>query len=246
MTLWTLHEGDCLAGLAELPDGSVDHVITDPPYEAEAHTLQRRVIRGTVTARYNTRSPECEPLPFPPMTEDLRAAVCAHFARVCRRWVVVFCQAEAVGTWRAALEAAGLRWKRAGIWVKPDGQPQLSGDRPGMGYESLAIAHAAGASRWHGGGKHGIWRATCLKGYGHPEHANRHPTQKPLALMEALIRDFTDHGELILDPFAGSGSTGVAAVRHGRRFLGWEIDHGYVAAATKRLESAREQLELCA
>jgi site-specific DNA-methyltransferase (adenine-specific) len=73
-----------------------------------------------------------------------------------------------------------------------------------------------------------------------------HTTQKPEALMEALIRDFTDPGDLILDPFAGSGTTGVAAIRLGRRFIGWEKDPKYHAIALKRLTAAREQLELCA
>jgi DNA modification methylase len=71
-----------------------------------------------------------------------------------------------------------------------------------------------------------------------------HQTQKPLALMELLVRLFSDKGELILDPFAGSGTTGVAAIRLGRRFLAWETNPEYAAIARRRLEAAREQLEL--
>jgi site-specific DNA-methyltransferase (adenine-specific) len=71
-----------------------------------------------------------------------------------------------------------------------------------------------------------------------------HQTQKPLALMELLVRLFSEKGELILDPFAGSGTTGVAAIRQGRRFLGWELNGEYVAIARKRLAVAREQLQL--
>jgi site-specific DNA-methyltransferase (adenine-specific) len=239
-----LRLGDCIQGMRELPDKSIDHVIADPPYEAEAHTLQRRVIRGTVTSRYDTRAPEGEPLPFGSMDEETRVSACSAFARLARRWVLVFCQAEAVGTWRAALESAGLSWKRSGIWIKPDGQPQLTGDRPGMGYESIACAHVPGRSAWNGGGKHGVWRHTCKKGFGHEEHSGRHPTQKPVTLMEALVRDFTDPGDLILDPFAGSGTTGVAAIRLGRRFIGWERDPKYHAVAMKRLSAAREQLRM--
>ena len=69
-------------------------------------------------------------------------------------------------------------------------------------------------------------------------------TEKPLSLMEKLIRDFTDPGDLILDPFAGSGTTGVAAIRLGRRFIGWERDPKYHAIAVKRLEDAKEQFEI--
>jgi DNA modification methylase len=64
--------------------------------------------------------------------------------------------------------------------------------------------------------------------------------------MESLLRDFTDPGDLILDPFAGSGTTGVAAIRLGRRFVGWERDAKYHDVATRRLAATREQLGLFA
>lgn len=63
--LWSLCEGECLAGLSSMPDASVDVVITDPPYEAEAHTSQRLVARAGGRL-------EVEPLTFPPITEELR------------------------------------------------------------------------------------------------------------------------------------------------------------------------------
>jgi DNA modification methylase len=69
-----------------------------------------------------------------------------------------------------------------------------------------------------------------------------HQTQKPLALMELLVRLLSDPGELILDPFAGSGTTGVAALRLGRRLVGWEMNPDYVEMARRRLANAREQL----
>jgi site-specific DNA-methyltransferase (adenine-specific) len=71
-----------------------------------------------------------------------------------------------------------------------------------------------------------------------------HPTQKPLALMRALVADFSDEGERILDPFAGSGSTAVACKELGRRFVGWELSPVYHAAAAGRINRACEQLRL--
>src|SRR5690606_30919467 len=120
-------------------------------------------------------------------------------------------------------------WKRSGIWIKPNGQPQLTGDRPGMGYESIAIAHAPGRSTWNGGGRHGVWSFPVDANFSRVKRD--HPTQKPLGLMEALVRDFTDAGETILDPFAGSGTTGVACKRLGRGFIGFERDPKYHAIA---------------
>lgn len=230
-----VHLGDCLdpvSGLASLPDKSVDHVLTDPPYEAEAHTLQRRVARGRRDGN----------LSFEPLSFETRTESAKQMARVVRRWVVVFCQVEAAMLWRGALVSAGLVYRRTGVWVKPDGMPQYSGDRPGMGYESLVIAHAPGRSTWNGGGRHGVWIENKIG----PDDRQRtgHETQKPLALMESLVRDFTDPGELICDPFAGSGTTGVACKRLGRRFIGWEREEKYWRIATKRIDAARERFML--
>lgn len=229
---WDLREGECLAGLALLDEASVDVVITDPPYEAEAHTSQRLVARAGGKL-------EVEPLTFPPITEEQRTESARQMARLARRWILVFCQVEGAMKWRAALEAAGAVYKRTCLWVKPDGKPQYSGDRPGIGYESIVACHAPGRSTWNGGGSHGVFIVN--KG-GDPRTG--HQTQKPLALMALLVRLFSNRGELILDPFAGSGTTGVAAVRQGRRFLGWEMNAEYAEIARRRLSRAREQLEL--
>lgn len=251
-----IHLGDSIAGMAALADKSVDHTITDPPFEKEAHTKQRRVGKGAGVVN--------APLDFAPLDEDLRTKAAFQIARVTRRWALVFCQIEAAHKWQAALEAAGSVYKRTCIWVKPDGQPQFTGDRPGMGYETFVLAgpphaetdtaaddqdditaivstHAAGRSKWNGGGTHGVFTFNKI---GPDDLRTGHPTQKPYALMERLVRLFTNPGDLILDPFTGSGTTGVAAVRNGRHFVGWELDPKYHAIATKRIGRTHEQREL--
>jgi site-specific DNA-methyltransferase (adenine-specific) len=241
MSNWTLHLGDCLdpvTGLASLADKSVDHVITDPPYEAEAHTAGRRIKTTGGGGNYGTTG-VCV-LNFAPITQAERLESAAQIARLSRRWLNIFCQVEAVAAWRDAVIAGGASYRRTCAWVKRDAQPQMSGDRPGMGYESIVCGHAPGRSRWNGGGKRGVYetaRASTEEG-----RPSLHMTEKPLSLMEALVTDFTDPGDLILDPFAGSGTTGVAAIRLGRRFIGWEKDPKYYEIARKRLEGTREQL----
>src|SRR5450631_85693 len=79
---------------------------------------------------------------FPQATEELRTESARQTARLARRWILVFCQVEAAMKWRAALETAGAVYKRTCLWVKPDGKPQYSGDRPGIGYESIVACHA--------------------------------------------------------------------------------------------------------
>ena len=66
----------------------------------------------------------------------------------------------------------------------------------------------------------------------------RHPTQKPLALLERVIAASSAEGDLVLDPFAGSGTTGVAAVMSGRRFLGVDMDETYLDLAARRIRAA--------
>ena len=228
-----LRLGDCLEGVVGLADRSVAHCISDPPYESEAHTLGRRARPAGGGEGADPRA-----LDFAPIGEQDRSDVARHMARVAQRWILVFCQVEAAMKWRSALEAGGARYMRTMVWIKPDATPQFTGDRPGMGYESIVVAYAVSTkSRWNAGGKRGVYEFT-----GDP--CRDHMTQKPVRLMEALIRDFTDPGELICDPFAGSGTTGVACKRLGRRFIGWERDPKFHAAAVKRLEATREQLEL--
>jgi site-specific DNA-methyltransferase (adenine-specific) len=72
-----------------------------------------------------------------------------------------------------------------------------------------------------------------------------HPTQKPVALLEYLIKTYTNEGETVLDNCMGSGSTGVACVNTGRRFIGIELDEGYFEIARRRIEEAGEQLPMC-
>jgi site-specific DNA-methyltransferase (adenine-specific) len=81
-----------------------------------------------------------------------------------------------------------------------------------------------------------VWRFTA-PGADEKTHG-KHPTQKPLALIERCLRASTRPGDHVLDPFAGSGSTGVAAIGLGRRFTGWEVEKDYAGLAVKRLRAA--------
>lgn len=208
--------GDCRDILPGLPP--IDFCLTDPPYEAEAHTLQRRT-RASVEKRVIDVA-----LDFQPLTESMRKFIC----EIPCNWLLTFCQAEAVYKYQQML---GAKYRRAMVWIKPDGMPQYSGDRPGMGYESIVAAWcASGKSRWNGGGKHGVFKHNkctgCIPG--------AHPTQKPGPLLIELIQLFS-LGGLICDPFMGSGTTLRAAKDMGRKSIGIEIEEKYAEVAAKRL-----------
>lgn len=222
----TLYLADCREVLPTL--GRVDHVISDPPYgdaDTHAHHLSSVILRNG--------EPAGQALGFDGIDETACVKMAAQWTAVAARWCVFTCE------WKFmhALDAAGLL-VRFGIWRKPDGAPQFTGDRPGTGWEAIAICHRPGKKRWNGGGKHAVW--TVPKA----ENASGHPTGKPSGLFSAFVGDFSDAGETILDPFMGSGTTGVACARLGRRFIGCEIEPRYFDIALRRIEAEYRQPRL--
>ncbi len=223
---WEIIHGDCLDVLPKIENKSIAHIITDPPYEAEAHTDARRV--------RDDDGVQFRPVSFVAMTEDLRKFVAVESTRVCIGWSLVFCQIEGVIPWRDSFLKAGAKWRRAQIWVKPDSTPNFSGDRPAQSFESIATVWCGkGRSVWNGGGGRGhyIYNVDASRS----GSANEHPTTKPVPLMMELVERFTNPGDTILDPFCGSGSTGVACIRLGRNFIGIEKDETYAKLARERL-----------
>lgn len=234
----TLYYGNCLAVMPLI--GRVSHVIADPPYEKEAHSANRILGYG------RRREMRERALNFDAMTPEERGIICLQVANRCNGWFLAFCQAEAVALWRSEMERAGMAWRRAMVWVKPDSSPQLSGDRPAQGYESIAAAWCgSGRSVWSGGGRRGVF--TFVKhdaGCGHGGKRNQHPTQKPVSLMNELVSLFSKPGDVVLDPYMGSGTTGVACVGLGRKFIGIEKDRRYFDLACERIARAQDQMRL--
>ena len=134
-----------------------------------------------------------------------------------------------------------MKYKRACVWVKPDSTPQFNGQCPAMGAENFIVAWAGtGHSRWNAGGKRGVYTHLV----NNPERTGLHPTEKPRRLMAEIIGDFTNAGQTILDPFMGSGTTGVAAVQMGRDFIGIEKEERYFDIACQRIVDAQRQGDL--
>lgn len=226
---WELRLGDCMdpgSGLPSLTEKSVDHVITDPPYD-------ERTNKGARTGGF--KSPRAL-VDFDSISIADLAKMFEQAGRASKRWVLATLCIQH-GIILVDRQIDGLELVRLGSWVKPNGAPQFTGDRPSQGWELVAILHPPGRKRWNGGGRPAVWTIPIC-------HNASYPTQKPIELIEALIRDFTDRGELICDPFAGSGTTGVAALKNGRRFIGWERRPKAFEIAVKRLQATREQANL--
>lgn len=247
---YSVHHLPWLQWSRGMPDRSVDHVITDPPYLAHTHQSQRRG-----SAKRGQRSAE-RPIGFHHLTAELRRVYADEMARLARRWLIVFSDAEGWQGWRDDLEAAGLVVPRQLVWVRGahdldeggsrvlrgnKGAPQFNGMHPSAGHEVMALAHRAGVRmRWNGrgalrdgtGGKRGAGDV-----YTHEieTEGRLHQAQKPLALMRELVRDFTEPGDVILDPFAGAGTTLLAAKIEGRSAIGCEEIERYAAISARRV-----------
>jgi len=204
--------------------GEVDSIITDPPYDARTHANARSLRGRRVVSTID----------FDSFTEERFIEFCRNAVTQAKRWVVMSC------AWRhaAELERAGVPLVRFGIWHKPNGAPQFTGDRPGVGWEAIAILHREGKKHWNGGGHHAVWVCNIEQG--------EHPTQKPLKLLLDWVAKFTDEGETVLDPFMGSGTTGVACIKLGRKFIGIEKRADYFELACRRIEAAHAQRDLFA
>lgn len=216
----TLYRGDCRKVLPTLP--RVDVCLTDPPCSAVTHT--------------GARGGDCGQnhlIAFACMSTAASVTLAADLCAQTRRWVVMTVD------WRhaAAIEAAQpALFVRAGIWVKPNGAPQFTGDRPGTGWESVVILHRPGKKHWNGGGHHAVWQIPKIEG--------QHPTEKPLPLLRTWLQQFSQPQETVLDPFMGSGTTGVACVQLGRIFMGVEIERQYFDIACQRLHDALAQPDM--
>ena len=229
-----LYHGSCIDVLPQLE--SVDHVISDPPYARDVYirALGNNTKKGSKTPDRLYKGAGLARLAAGDIghIDDLLSPVALEIARLTRRWAIVFSDAETTWRWRHELEGAGLRYIRTGAWVKPDAMPQMTGDRPGVGFEPCTICHAQGPMRWNGGGTPATWQHFTAKGDSRPEG---HPCPKPLPLMVELVNDFTDEGETILDPFAGSGQTGKAAKLNGRKAILIEVNERYCEIAANEM-----------
>ncbi len=231
ITLWHGRCEEVLPGLER-----VDHVVTDPPYSEYVHSKSRR---GSSEYRDAEDFPSCisraRDFGFDALTPELMRDCSREFARLASRWVLVFSDVESSHRWRRRLTGFGLEYVRTGAWHKLGATPQFTGDRPASAFEAITICHPRGRKRWNGGGSHALWSVPIVLNRG-GEDPRLHTAQKPLALMTRLVELFTNPGDAVLDPFAGSGTTLLACKRLGRRAVGVEMDEAYCETIARRLQ----------
>jgi site-specific DNA-methyltransferase (adenine-specific) len=232
----TLYLGDCLQIMPTL--GAVDHIICDPPYEAITQAAIGTIPKGNLKGASKRLG---RALNFDPI-DAIRREVVA-FGAQSNGWFIAFCTPEGVAKWADEINLSPMKYKRACVWVKPDSTPQFNGQGPASGAENFVCAWAgSGHSRWNASGKRGVYTHLV----NNQERTGLHPTEKPRRLMSEIIADFTNPEQTILDPFMGSGTTGVAAVMAGRKFIGIEMNPQYFDVACRRIEDAQKQGDIFA
>lgn len=223
----TLYLGDCMDILPTLP--KVDAVITDPPYSEKTHS----------NAKSNRdKGHGNKAIDFASLTAVQLSAILSECANHCDRWLVSTMEWRHIASFDSE-PPTGLELVRFGVWVKTNPMPQISADRPSQGWEGIAYMHSTRGTKkqWNGGGHHGNYIGPIVTN-------GAHPTGKPIALFFGFVERFTNRDETILDPFMGSGTTGVACAQMGRNFIGIEREPKYFDIACKRIEQAYAQGKL--
>lgn len=223
---------DCLEGLQQVPDASVDLIVTDPPYFLSM---------GHAGARDNARSAQ---LTSNRTFNDL--AICtpfyrqlfAEYSRVLKETGSFYFFTD----WRGyayyfPLINAALPVRNLIVWDKKSGPGSF------YSYAHELIIFGTRLSKTKGGVGTNVWReAAFCSGARSTDGEKVHPTQKPLALIKKMIEDCSDPGAIVLDTFMGSGTTAVACLQTGRRYIGFELNREYHEIAEKRIADTLDAL----
>lgn len=238
---WNLHHGDALAWLSTLATGTVDAVITDPPYSSGGTVRGDRA--ATTRTKYTARPNRTPYADFTGDNRDQRgwgywmALWLGEALRITKPGgvLVMFSDWRQLPAATDAIQAGGWVWRGLVPWIKPDARPQLG-----------RFTQAAEFVAWGTNGPRPLGGET-LPGYylaRAPRGEERaHITQKPADVVRALVR-IAPPGGLVLDPFAGAGTTGAACIHEGRHFVGCEISPHYHQVAEARLRDTARQLTL--
>ncbi|WP_433382771.1 DNA-methyltransferase [Streptosporangium sp. CA-115845] len=233
--MWTLHHGDALAILPTLPAASIDLVLADPPYNSGGRTGTERAAQGA-RDKYVSGDAAHALADFAGDNRDQRgfgywlALVLGQCLRAARPGAsaLVFCDWRQLPATSDALQAAGWTWRGIIPWRKPIARPQRDGFKRECEYVLWA---SNGVPARH---VEPVYLPGLVEGSQPRGTVRKHITQKPVEVLRQLI-GVCPPGGTVLDPFAGSASTGVAALLEGRAFIGVEITEHYAKVAQQRL-----------
>lgn len=235
----SLHNCNCLELLRQIPSNSVDAVITDPPYSSGGLSLAQR--SAPPERKYVHSGTKVQRPTFTGDNRDGRGWAfwatlwLSECLRVVKpsRYALVFTDWRMLPTATDAMQAGGFTWRGIIAWDKTEGSrsPHTGYFRHQCEYVVWGTKGVSKKSTW-GGPWPGAFRHSVCQSDKH------HMTGKPTNLMRDLLQAVPPGG-LVLDPFAGSGTTLVAAKLTGRQGIGAELEQSYCAIAAERLRNAR-------
>lgn len=222
-----LIQGDCLEEMKNVPDGSIDLVLTDPPYELENHGggktdfAQRKLVKDTH-------------IDFISSSFDIDA-VFTEIERISKVVnLVTFCSNKQVSKIMNWWESRGYSTTLL-VWEKTNPVPFGNGKYISS-VEFMVYVRGKGAIYNNIGYKDQLKTFR----YGTPSaKARLHPTEKPIELLERLLKIHSNEESVVFDPFMGSGTTGVACKNLNRNFIGIELDEEYLKIAEARIENTQ-------
>ena len=231
-----LYQSDAVTALQSLPDASVDLLITDPPYD----TLEKWRAQGTTTRLKNSKSSSNQWFPVvPPSYFDEFFLECFRVLKK-NTHLYVFCDPETLVNVTPKVSGSGFGMKKPLVWHKVGkvtykkcdrcGHPYESRGKgsPGMGYpyrscyELILFAQKGKRKPPENKGVRDVLEFPRIK------DRAAYPTEKPVELLRTLIQQSSHEGDLVVDPFAGSGSTIQASLEMGRRAFGFDIQQSAV------------------
>jgi site-specific DNA-methyltransferase (adenine-specific) len=241
-----LRQGDCLELMKQIPDGSIDAIICDPPFGVTQNKWDRVIPFNLVWAEVKRiRKPNAATLLFgvEPFSSKLRLSNIKEF-KYDWDWI----KENGTGFFNAKKQPLRIKENVSVFYAKqPTYNPQM---RQGFEPYTRKDGKAGSKSSNYGGvRKQAKPHVTqSLKGERYPltllefgrDKSRIHPTQKPVALLEYLIKTYTNENETVLDFTMGSGTTGVACVNTGRSFIGIELSIDYFKIAKTRIDEARQ------
>lgn len=219
---YSLTASDAVDWLASLPEASVDLLITDPPYES----LEKHRAIGTTTRLKHSKASSNDWFSIFPNSRFPELFL--QFYRVLKKnaHLYLFCDAETMFVAKPAGEQVGFRFWKPLIWDKK---------KIGMGYHyraryELILFFEKGKRKLNDLGIPDIIEADRVR--------NGYPAEKPVEVSEVLVSQSSEPGQVVCDPFMGSGSAGVAAIRQGRHFWGCDVCDEAIRTAEPRLQQA--------
>lgn len=224
----SLARADCLPECRKIKDGSVDLLLTDPPYGiSNQYASERQIPRRVRAGGGDFIMPKGD---FGHWDRNFspRGWTDAILPKI-GGWAVIFCAHVQIGEYTEILERHGFVAVGALVWHKTNPVPFNHRFKPLNAWETAVYGKRPG-TKFNGKSVHNVFT------YKSPSPQHRiHPTQKPLGLMEELIGLLTDRGDTVLDPFAGSATTTLAAINTGRKSMAFESDGECYARAVSRL-----------